>query len=110
MRRAAQSLLRYSSLLAHQQAASTSTVQVGCTQAARTGSWGCGGGRRQHRAGHRGLPDPLSGRPSLLHFAALQATACAASSRWFATNSHDIFNVVSALPGIGLATVPWQRN
>ena len=54
MRRAAQSLLRYSSLLAHQQAASTSTVQVGCTQAARTGSWGCGGGRRQHRAGHRG--------------------------------------------------------
>lgn len=48
MRRAAQSLLRCSSLLAHQQAASTSTVQT---------------------------------------------AACAASSRWFATNSHDIFNV-----------------
>lgn len=93
MRAAAQSLLRCSALLAHQQATSlASTVQVGRGRLLQRAQWR----RRRQGGGEGGLvrPQPRLVPNTSSSLPCLQAAACAGSRRWFATNSHDIFNTV----------------
>ena len=92
MRQAAQSLLRYGALVAHQQAASTSAavqVRPGWGQAPPRAAAACAA------LAAAALAQPLIAAA----LCPLQAVACAGSRRWFATNSHDIFNTVREAVG-----------